>query len=104
MANIARVYTAALTPRVIQNGFSARGLWPLNPELIIGPLIKKYDLQEEQKLQIFDSVEEPDISSLPTNASFSPPTTAYKLQKSITKVNAQLNEISNMIPGIQRSL
>ena len=44
LANIARVHTEALTPRVIQNGFSARGLWPLNLELIIGSLIKKYDL------------------------------------------------------------
>ena len=79
MANIARVYTAALTPRVIQNGFSTRGLWPLNLELIIGSLIKKYDLQEGQELQIFDGVEELDISSLSINALFSLLTITYKL-------------------------
>ncbi|KAL3706521.1 hypothetical protein TMatcc_007533 [Talaromyces marneffei ATCC 18224] len=104
LANIARVRAEALTPRVIQNGFSARGLWPLDPELIVGPLIQKSDLQEGQELQIYDGTEEPDIASSPTNASFSPPTTAYKLQRSINKVDAQLNEISDAIPGIRRSL
>lgn len=44
LANIACVRANALTPQVIRNGFSARGLWPLNLELIIGPLIKKQDL------------------------------------------------------------
>ncbi|EED11888.1 conserved hypothetical protein [Talaromyces stipitatus ATCC 10500] len=62
------------------------------------------DLQEGQELLIYDGNEEPDISSSPTNASFSPPTTAYKLQRSITKVDAQLNEISDVIPSIRRSL
>ncbi|EED20634.1 conserved hypothetical protein [Talaromyces stipitatus ATCC 10500] len=103
LADIARVRADALTLRVIRNGFSARGLWPFNPEIIVGPLIEKWDLQEGQELLIYDN-EEPDISSSPTNASFSPPTTAYKLQRSITKVDAQLNEISNVIPGIRRSL
>lgn len=104
LANIARVRAEALTPRVIRNGFSARGLWPLDPELIVGPLIQKSDLQEGQELQIYDGTEEPDIASSPTNASFSPPTTAYKLQRSIKKVDTQLNEISDAIPGIRRSL
>jgi hypothetical protein len=104
LANITRVRAEALTPRVIRNGFSARGLWPLNSELIVGPLAEKWDLIEGQELQIYDGTEQPDISSSPTNASFSPPTTAYKLKKSITKVDAQLNEISNAIPGIRRSL
>uniref|UniRef100_A0A093XPI5 Pogo transposable element with ZNF domain n=1 Tax=Talaromyces marneffei PM1 TaxID=1077442 RepID=A0A093XPI5_TALMA len=104
LANIARVRAEALTPRVIRNGFSARGLWPLDPELIVGPLIQKSDLQEGQELQIYDGTEEPDIASSPTNASFSPPTTAYKLQRSINKVDTQLNEISDAIPGIRRSL
>ncbi|EED11569.1 hypothetical protein TSTA_008650 [Talaromyces stipitatus ATCC 10500] len=104
LANIARVRADALTPRVIRNGFSARGLWPFNPEIIVGPLIEKWDLQEGQELLIYDGNEEPDISSSPTNGSFSPPTTTYKLQRSITKVDAQLNEISNVIPSIRRSL
>lgn len=44
LANIARVRAEAFTPRVIRNGFSARGLWPLNPKLIVGSLIEKWDL------------------------------------------------------------
>jgi hypothetical protein len=48
-------------------------------------------------LQTFDGNEEPDIPSSPTNASFSPPSTVYKLQKSIIKVDARLNEIANPI-------
>lgn len=55
-------------------------------------------------MQIFDGSEEPDIPSSPTNTSFSPPTTAYKLQKFTTKVEAQLNKIETAIPGIRRSL
>jgi hypothetical protein len=103
-ANIARVRAEALTPRVIRSGFSKRGLWPFNPDLITDPLWEKWELEAGQDLQIFGADGEPDIRSSPTNASFSPPTTAYKLQRSITKVNAQLNEIETAIPSIRRSL
>ncbi|EEA21265.1 hypothetical protein TMatcc_009330 [Talaromyces marneffei ATCC 18224] len=103
-ANIGRVRAEALTSRVIRSGFSQRGLWPFNPDIIVNPLWEKWELQAGQDLQIFNGDGEPDIRSSPTNASFSPPTTAYKLQRSITKVDAQLNKIETAIPGIRRSL
>jgi hypothetical protein len=71
--------------------------------LITDPLWEKWELQAGQDLQIWDG-DEADISSSPTNASFSPPTTVYKLQHSINKVEAQLNEIETAIPGSRRSL
>ncbi|EED12014.1 hypothetical protein TSTA_000860 [Talaromyces stipitatus ATCC 10500] len=79
LANIARVRAEAFTPRIIRKGFSDWGLWPLNLDIVVDPLMEKWDIQMGQDLQIFDGDEEQDIPSSPTNASFSPLTTAYKL-------------------------
>ncbi|EED12808.1 conserved hypothetical protein [Talaromyces stipitatus ATCC 10500] len=96
LADIARVRAEALTPRTIRKGFSERGLWTLNPDLIVDRLMAKWEGQMGPDLQGFDgNEEEQNIPSSPTNASFSPPTTAYKLQKALP---------SDMIPGIRRSL
>src|SRR4051812_21267602 len=79
------IRTKTFTQRIIRSGWSGRGIHPLNPDIILDKLQAKYDLLEEPILEIYDG-EEQNIPSSPTNESFSPPETAYKLQKRIKAV------------------
>lgn len=98
--------TRALTQRTNRKGFSERGIHPFNPDLITSKLRDKYGSDDEDVLQIYDGDEAPlpDISSSPTNASFSPPDTAYNLQKRIKGVEKKLQNISEESSSIRRDL
>jgi hypothetical protein len=98
--------TRALTQRTNRKGFSDRGIHPLNPDIILDKLRDKYGSDDEDVLQIYDGdeVDEQEISSSPTNASFSPPDTAYKLQKRITKIEKKLESAIKDNASIQRDL
>jgi hypothetical protein len=98
--------TRALTQRTNRKGYSDRGIWPLNPDLITSKLRDKYGSDDEDVLQIYngDEAPSPEIRSSPTNASFSPPDTAYDLQKRIKKVEKKLENLSEKSSSIRRDL
>lgn len=41
--------------------FLKKGLWPLNPDIVVYPLWKKWELQAGHDLQIFNGDRRPDI-------------------------------------------
>ena len=86
------------TSRTIRSGFKERGVYPFNPSIVLDSLRKK--CIEPPPLAIYD--DEPPSS--PTTASFSPPKTAEKLRRKITKARKSLQEIESILSDLSPML
>jgi hypothetical protein len=80
--------TRAVIQRTNRKGFSERGIYPLNPDIITAKLQDKFSLDDEEVLQIYGADEAPSLEL--TNASFLLLDTAYKLQERIKGIEKKL--------------
>jgi hypothetical protein len=95
----------ALTSRTIRSSFKSRGIYPLDPEVILSPL-RQRDLDTEGEIiRIFTPSPPGEISSSVTN---SPPDTIKRVNKLNTKLIKDIEQIEHysqrMKRHIQRSM
>lgn len=99
------IRTKTFTPRVIRSGFTSRGLYPYNPEIVLDEMRAELGSDDDSTLTFIDS--DP-ITSSPTNQSISPPKTALKLRQRITKARKSLQEVEEVLndfsPTLRRRL
>jgi hypothetical protein len=99
------IRSKTFTSRVIRSGFSGRGIHPYNPEIVLAEMREELGSDDDSTLTFIDGEA---IPSSPTNASISPPRTAYKLRQRITKARKSLEEIEAILsessPTLNRRL
>ena len=89
---IGDIRSKAFTPRIIRSAFKSRGIWPLNPELLLQPLQELMD-KDADELCIFSTPSPPpQLASSPVT---SPPHTIERVTKLNTKLLTELKENSN---------
>lgn len=85
---IGDIRSKSFTPRIIRSAFKSRGIWPLNPELLLQPLQELID-KDAGELCIFSTPSPPpELASSPVT---SPPHTIERVIKLNTKLLTELN-------------
>mgnify|MGYP002718969261 FL=1 len=97
---IGEIRTQAFTQRTIRSSFSSRGIYPFNPEMILGPL--RTQASEDDVLRIINTPSPPpELSSSATN---SPPDSVTRVKKLNTKLLNDLAELDGLSARIQRRI
>ncbi|EED14418.1 conserved hypothetical protein [Talaromyces stipitatus ATCC 10500] len=100
------------TTRTIRHGWRERGIWPLNPRLILDTMLQPDEafealVAEGDALKIYGEADDT-IPSSPTTKSISPPSTAVKLRRYVNKIEKSIDSIKNILdevsPGLSRRI
>ncbi|EED14400.1 conserved hypothetical protein [Talaromyces stipitatus ATCC 10500] len=96
------------TTRTIRNGWRERGIWPLNPQLILDKMSSPEEefeamLAEGDTLKIYGEADDT-IPSSPTTKSISPPSTVIKLRRYINKIEKLIDSIKDILDGASLGL
>lgn len=98
---IGDVRRQSLTQRTIKSSFSSRGIYPVKPELVLGPVFAKLTA-ENLDLRGFKTPERtPESTSSMTN---SPPNTVPRVNKFIGKLTEDMKEIRDLSHTVQRRI
>ncbi|EED11477.1 conserved hypothetical protein [Talaromyces stipitatus ATCC 10500] len=100
------------TTRTIRHSWRERGIWPLNPWLILDMMLQPEEafealVAEEDALKIYGEADDT-IPSSPTTKSISPPSTAVKLRRYVNKIEKSIDGIKDILdevsPGLSRRI
>ncbi|EED22639.1 conserved hypothetical protein [Talaromyces stipitatus ATCC 10500] len=96
------------TTRTIRNGWRERGIWPLNPQLILDKMSSPEEafeamVAEGDTLKIYGEAYDT-IPSSPTTKSISPPSTVIKLRRYINKIEKSIDSIKDILDGASPGL
>ncbi|EED24631.1 histone H3, putative [Talaromyces stipitatus ATCC 10500] len=100
------------TTRTIRHGWRERGIWPLNPRLILDMMLQPEEafealVAEGDALKIYGEADDT-IPSSPTTKSISPPSTAVKLRRYVNKIEKSIDGIKDILdevsPGLSRRI
>ncbi|EED14599.1 conserved hypothetical protein [Talaromyces stipitatus ATCC 10500] len=100
------------TNRTIRNGWRERGIWPINPSLILDKMPSPEEafeamVAEGDTLKIYGEADEA-IPSSPTTKSISPPSTVAKLRRYVNKIEKSIDSIKDILdeasPGLSRRI
>ena len=98
------IWRSTFKPRTIKSGFEGRGIWPFDPAIVVDPLRKKYIDENEPVLEMWDGDTPPPQPEPLLSSSISPPTTVNRLQHSIKKAQASLQDDGATPSSVQRRL
>ncbi|EED23387.1 conserved hypothetical protein [Talaromyces stipitatus ATCC 10500] len=92
------------TTRTIRHGWRERGIWPLNPRLILDTMLQPEEafeafVAEGDALKIYGEADDT-IPSSPTTKSISPPSTAVKLRRYVNKIEKSIDGIKDILTNL----
>ncbi|KAJ5543800.1 hypothetical protein N7494_005079 [Penicillium frequentans] len=94
LEDITLIRKKAITPRIIRSAFRDTGIWPFNPNIVIGPIQKRWDERHANDpiLELLGHTPEPQSSPI-----ISPPQTVEKLNRMGIKLEKRIAKISDQI-------
>lgn len=95
---IGNIRRDAFTQRTIRSSFSSRGIYPLDPEMILGPL--RAQINDTPVLSIINTPSPP--PELHSSATNSPPDTIIRVKKLNDKLLSDLTELTELSKRMQR--
>ncbi|KAF3407697.1 hypothetical protein DPV78_001460 [Talaromyces pinophilus] len=100
------------TQQTIRNSWRERGIWPINPDLILSQMPSPEEAfealaAEGDTLKIYGEADDT-IPSSPTIKSISPPSTTAKLRRYVNKIEKSIDSIKDILneasPGLSRRI